>query len=61
MPDLDHGKDKLPFTVVGRLWKDGAWGEDKELRYGDVKLEMHVRYPVEILGRELDTEMWDSY
>lgn len=61
MLGLDHCKDKLLFAIVGRLRKDQAWGEDKELRYGDVILEMPVTYPVEILDRQLDIEMWDSY
>lgn len=46
--------------LQGRLQKDWVWGEDKELRSGDVTPERPAGYPVELLDRELDTEMWDS-
>lgn len=44
----------------GRLWKAWVWGEDGELGSGHVTPEMPVGYPVELLDRQMDTEMWDS-
>lgn len=54
------GRTNCHLLLWGRLGKDWVWGEDKKLRSGEVIFELSVRHPLEMLDRQVDTEMWDS-